>query len=251
MNYEHEQNIIAEQDEGRRVGTAVFSEEAVLGRVVLSVSLDPTEYLIPPTCESCGKVYKNLRGYSKLSLTGGGLDLELAEPREGFGKCEVIHLPSEELKECGVDPEKLDPLFPFLNPEVFALVFNHENPSVTYRRMSRFLTKRFIHNFVGKEGCKQYVTQGPPTITSFLTPLFARMHGEGFSFRDIAKAIPYTGTESKGLFSTISRASSKEDTVDQSRLPINPKRSILKWSGIQLSPQSRVVSELEIKAGLR
>src|SRR3989344_1473842 len=140
------------------------------GRFVLSVSLVPEDYRKIPTCQNCGREYRILQRFSRVESKEDQVELEISDPHGGYKNSESIFLSREGLKKKGV--ELADPMFPFANPEVFQMVFGHENPDIVYRRLRLFLLNRFIHARIQEEDCEQYVRQGPPSsMASFLFPI--------------------------------------------------------------------------------
>jgi hypothetical protein len=229
---------------GQNVLEPAHSLEAVPGGIILSASFDPRDFRNTPTCQNCGREYSTGSKFTRIKSNGDHVQLEIADTRGSYGTGESIFLSRKELEEKGAEID--DPMFPFANPEVFQMVFGDENPDVVYGRLQRYLLTRFVHPWGGEKNCKQYVRQHPPTISSFLLPIFETMQQSGFSLRRIAEAFY---PKSVGFHTTIGRRLGTEQRHNQERLvlPVNPRKAKFEWNGIQLSDQGKVISELKIR----
>ena len=119
----------------------------------------------------------------------------------------------------------------------------------TYRRINLYLSQVLRHIKVPVEDCKRNRTQNPPALSAFLAPLHKALYEFGFSYRNITELIP------SGLSLVEIGRNIRDRVPHQARRAYKNAQHSLKqegkalqtsWSGINLSEDGKVISELTI-----
>lgn len=226
-----------------------LSLESKEGGLTLSVDLDPKKCSELPTCPNCGSSYKMRDRYSRIVQKEKVVEV-IFTPRWDKSKRESVSIPNELINDLGIkDPQRKNRLFPFKYNDVFNILFKHEDPRITYNRIHTYLAGVSEHSEpIMQESCQRYMSFGTLRSASvWMKPILIDLLRFGYSTREIAALIPLTG------HMTIARIG-KELNLEKENSPILNRKTRkalkLKWEGIELSPQEKVVSRLDIVGNL-